>query len=242
MPPLRVSFTLVPDLFELSLDRVTIHALNGLPLITTQDSGIRGPNAAIKRSFDLLAVGGAMVFLAVPMLIIAALIRLDSSGPALYGQRRVGERAAVHLLQIPVDAPQRARGVRHPGHQQHLYRRPGRLQDEERPARDAGRALAAAHQPRRVAELLNVLRGEMSLVGPRPHVPEEVAKYEPWHRQRLTLVPGLTCLWQVNGRSDLTFDEQVRFDLYYGERWSLWLDIKILLWTVPAVLTRRGAY
>jgi lipopolysaccharide/colanic/teichoic acid biosynthesis glycosyltransferase len=82
----------------------------------------------------------------------------------------------------------------------------------------------------------------MSLVGPRPHVPEEVAKYDPWQLQRLEIVPGMTCLWQVNGRSDLTFDEQVRFDLYYAERWSLWLDVKILLWTIPAVLTRRGAY
>ena len=90
--------------------------------------------------------------------------------------------------------------------------------------------------------LLNVIRGEMSIIGPRPHVPEEVAKYEPWHRQRLTITPGMTCLWQVNGRSDLTFDEQVRFDLYYAESWSLWLDIKILLWTFPAVITRRGAY
>jgi lipopolysaccharide/colanic/teichoic acid biosynthesis glycosyltransferase len=90
--------------------------------------------------------------------------------------------------------------------------------------------------------LFNVMRGEMSLVGPRPHVPDEVEIYEPWHRQRLATTPGMTCLWQVNGRSDLSFDEQVRFDLYYAERWSLWLDIKIILRTFPAVLSRRGAY
>ena len=73
-------------------------------------------------------------------------------------------------------------------------------------------------------------------------MPDEVEVYEPWHRQRLAITPGMTCLWQVNGRSDLSFDEQVRFDLYYAERWSLWLDVKIILRTIPAVLSRRGAY
>ena len=239
----RVSFTLVPDLFELSLDRVTIHALNGLPLITTQDSGIRGPNAAIKRSFDLLVVGVGVAILAVPMLLIAALIRLDSPGPALYGQRRVGKNGRQFTCY-------KFRSMRHNAHEEYATlatssdyigdRVAFKMKEDPRVTR-IGRWLRRTSLDE-LPNLLNVLRGEMSLVGPRPHVPEEVAKYEPWHRQRLTLMPGLTCLWQVNGRSDLTFDEQVRFDLYYAERWSLWLDVKILLWTVPAVLTRRGAY
>ena len=91
-------------------------------------------------------------------------------------------------------------------------------------------------------QFLQVLRGEMSLVGPRPQLPEEVEVYEEWHHQRLLVTPGLTGLWQVNGRSELTFDEMVRLDLYYAEHWSPWLDTKIVLRTIPAVLIGRGAY
>ncbi len=239
----RVSFTLVPDLFELSLDRVSIHALNGLPLISTQDSGLRGPNAGIKRAFDLLVGGGGLLLVGLPMLLIAALIRLDSRGPALYGQRRVG-RNGRHFTCY------KFRSMHTGAHEDYAKlaasadytgdRVAFKMKDDPRVTR-IGKLLRRTSLDE-LPNLLNVLRGDMSLVGPRPHVPEEVAKYDPWHRQRLGLVPGLTCLWQVNGRSDLTFDEQVRFDLYYGESWSIWLDIKILLWTVPAVVTRRGAY
>ena len=91
-------------------------------------------------------------------------------------------------------------------------------------------------------QIFNVLRGEMSLVGPRPPLPEEAEHYDEWHMQRLLVRPGLTGLWQVNGRSNLAFDEMVRLDLYYAENWTPWLDVKILLRTVPAVLTGRGAY
>lgn len=239
----RVSFTLVPDLFELSLDRVSIHALNGLPLISTHDSGLRGPNEGIKRAFDLLVGGVGLLVVGLPMLLIAALIRLDSRGPALYGQRRVG-RNGRHFTCY------KFRSMHTGAHEDYAKlaasadytgdRVAFKMKDDPRVTR-IGKILRRTSLDE-LPNLLNVLRGDMSLVGPRPHVPEEVAKYEPWHRQRLSLVPGLTCLWQVNGRSDLTFDEQVRFDLYYAESWSIWLDIKILLWTIPAVLTRRGAY
>ena len=239
----RVSFTLVPDLFELSLDRVSIHALNGLPLISTQDGGLRGPRAGIKRAFDLLVGGGGLLLVGLPMLMIAALIRLDSPGPALYGQRRVG-RNGRHFTCYKFrsmhtgahdDYGKLASSAAYTGDRVAF-----KMKDDPRRTR-VGRVLRRTSLDE-LPNLLNVLRGDMSLVGPRPHVPEEVAKYDPWHRQRLGLTPGITCLWQVNGRSDLTFDEQVRFDLYYAESWSLWLDIKILLWTLPAVVTRRGAY
>src|SRR5690606_7629255 len=91
-------------------------------------------------------------------------------------------------------------------------------------------------------QFINVLLGEMSVVGPRPPVPSEVAAYEDWHYERLMVTPGLTGLWQVNGRSNLTFDEMVKLDLYYAEHWSPWLDIKLILRTIPAVLLGRGAY
>lgn len=91
-------------------------------------------------------------------------------------------------------------------------------------------------------QIVNVARGEMSLVGPRPPLREEVAQYKPWHRQRLAVVGGLTGLWQISGRSDLTFDESCLLDIYYIENWSLALDIRILVQTIPHVLFGRGAY
>ena len=91
-------------------------------------------------------------------------------------------------------------------------------------------------------QLINVLRGEMSLVGPRPMIPSEVAEYQPWHHQRLSVLPGMTGLWQVSGRSELTFDEMVLLDLYYIEHWTIWLDISILLRTIPQVFASEGAY
>jgi lipopolysaccharide/colanic/teichoic acid biosynthesis glycosyltransferase len=91
-------------------------------------------------------------------------------------------------------------------------------------------------------QLINVLRGEMSLIGPRPALPEEVARYEPWHHRRLEVQPGCAGLAQALGRSDISFDEQVRLDIYYAENWSLGMDLRVLLMIIPAVISGRGAY
>jgi exopolysaccharide biosynthesis polyprenyl glycosylphosphotransferase len=238
-----VPFTMLPDLFELSLDRVEIHSLNGLPLISTRDAGLHGEMPVIKRVFDLVVVTASLVVCAIPMLIIAALIRLDSPGPALYGQTRIGRggrRFTCYKFRSMYVGAHRQRDQLLQSASYTGDRVAFKMKDDPRRTRMGSwlRRTSLDELP----NLFNVLRGEMSIVGPRPHVPDEVDVYEPWHRQRLAIVPGMTCLWQVNGRSDLSFDEQVRFDLYYAERWSLWLDIKIILRTFPAVLTRRGAY
>ena len=91
-------------------------------------------------------------------------------------------------------------------------------------------------------QLFNVLRGDMSLVGPRPPLPQEVARYESWQRRRLSMKPGITCLWQIGGRNEMAFEEWMRLDLEYIDRWSLWLDLSILARTIPAVVRGRGAY
>jgi lipopolysaccharide/colanic/teichoic acid biosynthesis glycosyltransferase len=91
-------------------------------------------------------------------------------------------------------------------------------------------------------QLYNILRGDMSLVGPRPGIPSEVEQYQAWHKRRLEITPGLTGMWQVSGRSDLTFDEMALLDIYYAENWSLAVDIKIIIQTIPTVLLRTGAY
>jgi exopolysaccharide biosynthesis polyprenyl glycosylphosphotransferase len=239
----RVPFTLLPDLFELSLDRVEIHSLNGLPLISTQDAGLHGQFPPSKRLFDLVAGGLGLLICGIPMAIIALLIRLDSPGPVLYGQTRIGRdgrRFTCYKFRSMYDGAHRQRdqllkSASYTGD-------PVAFKMKDDPRRTRMGSWLRRTSLDELPNLFNVIRGEMSLVGPRPHVPDEVEVYEPWHRQRLAITPGMTCLWQVNGRSDLSFDEQVRFDLYYAERWSLWLDIKIILRTFPAVITRRGAY
>ncbi len=239
----RVPFTLLPDLFELSLDRVNIHDLNGLPLISVRDAGIRGWNYALKRASDVVLASLALMIGIWPMAIIALLIRLDSPGPILYGQRRVGKSGEPFTFykfrSMYVDADrdkERLLTSASYSGDRVLFK----MKDDPRRTR-IGRWLRRTSLDE-LPNVFNVLRGEMSIVGPRPHLPQEVAQYEPWQRQRLAITPGITCLWQVNGRSNLTFDEQVQFDLYYAEHWSLWLDIKIILRTIPAVLTGRGAY
>lgn len=239
----RVPFTLLPDLFELSLDRVELHDLNGLPLISVKDAGIRGWNYAVKRGSDIVLASLALLLGAIPMALIALLIRLDSPGPIIYGQRRVGKNGVPFTFykfrSMYADAErlkaELAASTHYTGDRV-LFK----MKDDPRRTR-IGRWLRRTSLDE-LPNIFNVLRGEMSIVGPRPHVPEEVAQYEPWQRQRLAITPGITCLWQINGRSNLTFDEQVQFDLYYAEHWSLWLDIKIMLRTIPAVLTGRGAY
>lgn len=169
-----------------------------------------------RRCFDF---GVAVVGLAAlsPLLaLVGALIRLDDGGPALFTQTRLG------------------RG-----------RRPFRIY-KFRTMRDGcitrhGRWLRATGIDE-LPQLLNLVRGEMSLIGPRPALPEEVARYEPWHRRRLEVQPGCAGLAQALGRSDMSFDEQIRLDIYYAENWSLSMDLRILLMVVPAVITGRGAY
>lgn len=240
---LRIPFTLVPDLFELSLDQVDIHELNGLPLISVSDAGIRGLNYVLKRTFDVVLAGALLLLSLIPFALIALLIKLDTPGPVILGQTRVGRNGRLFTCykfrSMVKDADKQkallAQSTNYAGDRVMF-----KLRDDPRRTR-VGRWLRRMSLDE-LPQLLNIVKGDMSLVGPRPAVPEEVAKYEPWHRQRLAVLPGLTGLWQVNGRSDLSFDEMVRLDLYYAEHWSLWLDFKILLRTIPAVVTARGAY
>ncbi len=239
----RVPFMLTPDLFELSLTRVEIYNLQGRPLITMKDTGIRGWNFVLKRAFDLVCSVTALTVAGVPMLIVALLIRLDSRGPIFYRQQRVGRNGRIFTCykfrSMYQDADQQ-KALLVASAQYSGDRVMFKMKDDPRRTR-VGRWLRRTSFDE-LPNLFNVLRGEMSIVGPRPHLPQEVAQYEPWQRQRLATTPGITCLWQVNGRSHLTFREQALLDLYYAEHWSLWLDFKIILKTIPAVMTARGAY
>jgi exopolysaccharide biosynthesis polyprenyl glycosylphosphotransferase len=238
-----VTFKVVPDLLQLSLDRIDIGEVAGVPLIGLKDSSIRGFNYLIKRTVDLFIATVVLAAAAIPMAVIALLIKRDSEGPVFYRALRVGKNGAPFTLIkfrcMVIGADEQRADLyaeRGEGQDPRLFKLP----DDPRLTR-VGKVLRRWSLDE-LPQFVNILKGEMSVVGPRPQLPDEVAKYEDWHRQRLFVTPGLTGLWQINGRSHLSFDEMVRLDLYYAENWSPWLDVKIVLRTAPAVLTGRGAY
>ena len=183
----------------------------------------------------------ALVLLSPALLLVALIVRLDSPGPVLFRQERVGRSGKpfkmfkFRSMVEGADAEQEelARGEEVDG-------RRFKLRVDPRVTRVGGflRRTSLDELP----QFYNVVRGEMSLVGPRPALPDEVAHYQEWHKQRLEVVPGITGLWQVSGRSDIPFDEMVLLDVYYIENWSLGLDLRMLLQTVPKVLFGQGAY
>jgi lipopolysaccharide/colanic/teichoic acid biosynthesis glycosyltransferase len=194
-----------------------------------------------KRLLDI-AGASAGLLLAAPFLLVAAIaIRLDSPGPVFHRAVRVGRGGRkfrfLKLRSMRVGAEE-LRGLL-----LHLNQAKGpafKLHDDPRVTR-VGRILRKTSLDE-LPQLWHVFTGEMSLVGPRPPFPEEVERYEPWMLRRLSVRPGLTCLWQVSGRSDLPFDEWMRLDLEYVDRCSFLMDAAILLRTIPAVLSGRGAY
>ncbi len=195
----------------------------------------------LKRLIDLVGSVGLLVVLLPLLFITAAAIRITSRGPALYVQERVGKDGRpFRLLKF--------RSMRVSAHEQrsavtHLNEVPGpvfKIRRDPRLTR-VGRVIRRLSIDE-LPQLLNVLRGEMSLVGPRPPLPEECATYGPRERDRLRVLPGLTCIWQVSGRSELDFDTWVEMDLEYISTWSLMLDLRLLAKTLPAVVRGRGAY
>jgi len=232
---------LVPDIFQLTLSRVDVNDMGGIPLIGVKPVAIRGSQLAIKRIMDLV-LSGLGIILALPLMgVIALAIRLDSPGPILFKQTRVGKGGRefqcykFRSMRVGAEAEKEqllelneASGALFKIRQDPRMTRVGRFL----------RRISLDELP----QLYNVLRGEMSLVGPRPPLPSEVALYQEWHKQRLQAPPGMTGLAQVSGRSLLTFDETCLLDIYYIENYSPLLDLRILLRTVPKVLMGEGAF
>ena len=236
-----VKVRVAPKTTELLTQRAEYVPGQGTPLFELRPPVLVGTDWIVKRSFDL-AVSAGVVVLGLPLwLAIATAIKLTSPGPVLYRDRRVGlgerEFGMVKFRTMLVDAPER--------------------QVELEAANEAGGALFKIRDDPRVTPLgrllrrfsidempnvLNVLRGEMSLVGPRPLPIRDYLLLEPWHRKRYLVLPGMTGLWRISGRSSLSFDDLVRLDFYYLDNWSIWLDISILAKTFPAVVAQRGAY
>jgi exopolysaccharide biosynthesis polyprenyl glycosylphosphotransferase len=231
----------VPDLMQLSINRVEFNNMAGIPTLSVRDVGMSRWQQIVKRGLDLLIITVGSPIALLVMGIIALAIRLDSPGPIFYSGLRVGRNGRLFKMykfrSMVVDAEQQKAAL------QELNQADGpifKIKDDPRITR-VGRILRRASLDE-LPQLYNVLLGQMSLVGPRPPLAEEVAEYKPWHRQRLSAIGGITGLWQVSGRSDLTFDELCLLDIYYIENWSLMLDIRILLQTIPHSLMGKGAY
>jgi exopolysaccharide biosynthesis polyprenyl glycosylphosphotransferase len=237
----RVRAQVVPDLFQLTKNQVYVEELNGIPLISTRDVSIQGWNLLVKRAFDLV-LGGLFGLVGLPLwALISLAIKLDSPGPVLFAQTRIGKNGApfrcFKFRSMVADAEELRPDL---GDLNEASGPLFKLRNDPRRTR-IGRMIRR-YSLDEMPQLLNVLRGEMSLVGPRPNLPGEVEQYQEWHKKRLTVSPGMTGLWQVSGRSDLTFDEMVLLDIYYVENWNLAQDLGILIRSIPAVLHARGAY
>lgn len=238
---LPVHVHVVPDYFDLAFHGASIETIGGIPLIGLRDPAIDGFQRFIKRLMDLSIAGIGLLFLWPIMLVIAILIKIEDGGPIFYRGPRIGENGrAFHMLKFRsmiINADK-------------LHVTVNRTDDEGRlifkQATDprvtrVGRFLRRTSLDE-LPQLFNVVRGEMSLVGPRPELPWLVESYAPWQRKRFAVPQGMTGWWQVNGRSDNPMHLNTDQDLYYVQNYSLWLDIQILWRTIAVVLRGRGAY
>jgi exopolysaccharide biosynthesis polyprenyl glycosylphosphotransferase len=240
-----VRVDLLPSWFEVLGARLELHELEGLPVLTVPFVRLGRTSLRVKRAFDL-TVSAVVLLVLVPVLILCAVaIKLDSRGPVFFRQRRIGKDgkpfSLVKFRSMHADADVRKQEVRGLSfHGDGLGQGMFKIRRDPRITRVG--ALLRRTSLDELPQLFNILRGEMSLVGPRPLIEDEDRQVEGRFRRRLDLTPGLTGLWQIHGRSEIPLQSMISLDYLYVTSWSLWDDIKILMKTVPAVTGRRGAY
>lgn len=236
-----VSLKVVPDHIDFQLSEIKVHSIGVIPMFEYRTRSIHGSEIIFKRIFDIIVSFCLLVLLLPFILFIALLIKIDSKGPVFYISKRCGYKGkkfsfikfrtmikkAETLKKELIDRNEKDGPI-------------FKMKDDPRVTR-VGKILRK-YSLDEIPQLWNVMIGDMSLVGPRPPLPEEVSQYKVWQLKRLNIRPGITCLWQISGRSDLTFDEWMKMDIFYIENWSFLLDLKILLLTVNAVFKGRGAY
>ncbi|WP_207454586.1 sugar transferase [Desertivibrio insolitus] len=242
LDPTAHNLLVAPSLIDIGGPRISVHPVAGLPLLNVETPHFTNSRRLIKRSVDLVVSAAALVILAPVFLVLALLVRTDG-GPVFFRQERVGYKGVpFHMYKfrsMVVNAEEKLVDLEH-----HAEERVNevlfKMVDDPRVTR-VGRTLRRFSLDE-LPQLLNVLKGEMSLVGPRPPLEREVEQYDERVHRKFFVKPGLTGLWQVSGRSNLSWDDSVRLDLYYVENWSLATDLIILWRTVRAVVRHEGAY
>jgi exopolysaccharide biosynthesis polyprenyl glycosylphosphotransferase len=237
--PVRVR--VVPDYFELAFFGATVESLGGIPLIGLRDPAIDGLQRFVKRLFDVTLSAALLTLLSPVLAIVALAIKLEDGGPIFYRAGRVGENGRLFSMlkfrSMLVDADKMQWKVNATDEQGNVIHK--RVDDPR--ITKVGRIIRRTSIDE-LPQLVNVLKGDMSLVGPRPELPWLVEKYEPWQRKRFAVPQGITGWWQINGRSDNLMHLHTDQDLYYIQNYSLWLDLQILWRTLNVVLRGKGAY
>lgn len=238
---LGVTLRIVPEFYDLLPGEIKLHHLGSITLLGYHSKGIHGTDMFLKRLIDILVSGLLLLILSPLFLILTILIKLDSPGPVFYKSKRCGRKGEIFVFykfrSMVKDADMILLSLRDKNEKKGPI---FKMKNDPR-VTWIGRFIRGFSLDE-LPQLWNVFKGDMSLVGPRPPTPEEVVNYDPWQMRRLEIKPGITCLWQVRGRSDLSFYKGVKWDIWYIDNWSFWLDLKILLWTLPAVFKTKGAY
>jgi exopolysaccharide biosynthesis polyprenyl glycosylphosphotransferase len=236
-----VDLQITSGTIDLMASRMTVQSVAGVPLLFVRRTGMDRAQRTLKRTIDIIGSALGIILLSPLLAVLALWIRRDSKGPVLFKQVRVGRDGDPFVCwkyrTMVADAEARRADL------EHLSQGPGllfKLKEDPR-ITGAGKWLRR-YSLDELPQLYNVLKGEMSLVGPRPAIPQEVEQYDDWVRNRLKVKPGMTGLWQVSGRTETTFGDYVRYDLFYIQNWSLALDLWILWRTFRAVTTAEGAH
>jgi len=236
-----VSVLIFPGFFEFSIKRMNMREIAGIPLMQVSNIGFFGFNLFLKNTIDYV-LGSIMFLFFIPIyLFVGSAIKINSSGPIFYKQRRYTKDCRVFYMykfrSMFINADRRLKELE--GYNEAdgpLFK----IKGDPRITK-VGRFIRRFSIDE-LPQIINVLKGELSLVGPRPPLPSEVEKYDEWEMKRMNVKQGITGLWQISGRSELSFEEMARLDLYYIQNWSIEMDIKVLLKTIPTVLFGRGAY
>ncbi|MDQ3380576.1 MAG: sugar transferase [Actinomycetota bacterium] len=239
-----VQIDIVPRMFEVLGTNAQLHTIEGIPLVGLPIPRLSGSERFLKRAFDVLGAATALVLLAPLLFVVGAMIKIDSRGSVLFRQVRMGSRerafSVLKFRTMVVDAESRKADVAHMNMHLDADPRMFKVPDDPRVTRVGG--FLRRWRLDELPQLINVLRGEMSIVGPRPLILDEDLHVEAWARRRLDLKPGMTGLWQVLGASDIPFDEMTKLDYLYVTNWSLREDIRLVMLTVPALTRVRSAY
>ena len=238
---LGVAVRIIPDMFDIVTGGIEIHHIGIMPLLEYHSRGIHGTDLVLKRSFDVCLSAAGLLLLSPLFLILSVLIKIDNPGPVLYVSKRCGKKGRLfHFYKFRSMVKNADRMLRSLKVKNEKKGPIFKMADDPRITK-VGRFMRRLSLDE-LPQLWNVFRGDMSLVGPRPPTPEETKEYKDWQLKRMEVKPGITCLWQVRGRSNLSFYKWVKLDIWYINNWSFWLDLKILWLTIPVVFKGKGAY